>query len=267
MNLPSFEAITVRDHLVREEVWHRYRDGLTWFPPVTLALVAACVVVHVLAVLIAMDGGRDGLIAVSAPLPREVLMLLGAREIAAIGIEPWRLFSCIFVHGGPLHIGLNLLALYGLGRLCEALYGPGRFLFLFLVSGLAGSLLSWAGGVPMSVGASGSVFGLLGAGVVFGLRQGRNLPGELRRVFGKRLIPWILLNLVIGLAPFLAIDNLGHLGGLLGGAAVAALLSDHVIPDSTPHARVGPLLAVASLVPLAWTAKHVTTQVLLWMGL
>ncbi|MCP4806158.1 MAG: rhomboid family intramembrane serine protease [Proteobacteria bacterium] len=266
MNLPSFESITLRDHLVREEVWHRYRQGLTWWPPVTLALVGACLAVHALAILIAIDSGREPLIAMTAPLPREVLMLLGAREVAAIGIEPWRLFSCIFVHGGPLHIALNLLALYGLGRLCEALYGPGRFLLLFVVSGLAGSVLSYAGGVPMSVGASGSVFGLLGAGVVFGLRQGRNLPGELRRVFGKRLIPWILLNLLIGIAPFLAIDNLGHLGGLLGGAVVAAFLSDHVIPDSTPHKVTGPVSALACLAVLGWTLAAVGESVLLWLG-
>lgn len=266
MRPPSLEAIVMHDHLVREQVWHRYREGLTWWPPVTVSLVAACLLVHGMAVLVAIDSGRAALMALTAPLPREVLLLLGAREAAAIAIEPWRLVSCIFVHGGPLHIALNLLALYGLGRLCEALYGPGRLLFLFLVSGLAGSLLSWLGGVPMSVGASGAVFGLLGAGVVFGLRRGRSLPGELRRVFGKRLIPWILLNLVIGLAPFLAIDNLGHVGGLLGGMAVAAVLSDKVVPDARPLPWFGPIGAALSGLVLVGTAAALGRGVLLWLG-
>lgn len=263
MRVPSFEAWLIRDHLVREEVWDRYRRGLSWFPPVTIGLVAACLVVHITGIALS---DQDLLTASITTFPRDLLFVLGGRHVDEVGAEPWRLFSCMFVHGGPLHLGLNLMALYFLGRLCEPLYGKARFLFLFLMSGLAGSVLSWVGGVPMSVGASGAIFGLLGAAVVFGLLQGRRLPSNLRRVFGRRLIPIVLLNLVIGLAPFLAIDNLGHLGGLIGGMAVAALLGDKVIPSSTQHRLVGPAMLAVSLPILAWTGLEVGHAVLDLLG-
>ena len=265
MRMPSLEALLLRDTLVREEVWDRYRRGLSWFPPVTLALIVACLLVHGLAIELASESSSL-VAAATMPLPRDVLFVLGGRHSAETLAEPWRLVSCLFVHGGPAHMGLNLLALYGLGRLCEALYGGARFLFLFLVSGITGSLLSWGAGVPMSVGASSAVFGLLGAGVVFGLVQGRHLPSNLRRVFGLRLIPWVLLNLLIGLAPFLSIDNAAHLGGLLGGMVVAVFLGDRVIPWGRPlRAAAWTMLAVSSPV-LLWTAYEVGRAYLALLG-
>jgi rhomboid protease GluP len=119
--------------------------------------------------------------------------------------------------------------LFGLGKLCESVYGPVRFLWLFLVAGVCGSTLSYLGGNTASVGASGSVFGLMGACIVFGFRYRLVLPPHIGDLFRRRLLPWVGLNLVIGaVIPF--IDNLGHVGGLLGGAGFALVVSNRVVP-------------------------------------
>src|SRR4029078_9861837 len=81
------------------------------------------------------------------------------RGLRVSGGEYWRLVSCILLHGSGMHILLNAIAWFALGRLCESVYGPVRLLFLFMMSGICGSLLSWAGGNANSVGASGAIFG------------------------------------------------------------------------------------------------------------
>lgn len=243
---PSFESIHLADFLVREEVFHGYRAGLKRFPPLTCALIAICVGMHVAT---GLTGG------VLRPRELEVLVAWGARsrELVDAG-EIWRLMSCVFLHGDMLHIGLNMLALFGLGRILEAVYGPARVLLIFAVSGFTGSLAGHLVGGPVSVGASGAIFGLLGAGVAFGLLNGRDLPASMRRVLGRGLLPWVVLNIIIGFV-IPRIDNAGHVGGLIGGAAVAALLSDRLMPWSAPDSRFGWAFAVlasaALLLPLS----------------
>lgn len=235
---PSFESVHIRDFLVREEVFHAYRAGLRRLPPLTLVLVAVCLVLHVL----------TGLTQESLLGPRELenLVAWGARDRALVAEgQWWRLMSCVFLHGDLLHIGLNMLALFGLGRILEAVYGPVRVLFIFALSGLTGSLAGHFLGGPVSVGASGAIFGLLGAAVAFGLLHGRDLPGSMRRVLGRGLVPWVILNLIIGFV-IPRIDNAGHMGGLVGGAAVAALLGDRLMPWSRQFNWSGPVMVVVS---------------------
>ncbi|MCB9764222.1 MAG: rhomboid family intramembrane serine protease [Alphaproteobacteria bacterium] len=250
---PSFEAVLLHDWLVQEEVMLAWWRSARRFPPVTLGLIGACVVGFAASGWVLLTLQRAG-----APRMRrwtlwdEALFLSGAREHdAVLDGELWRMGACIFLHGGPLHLALNMLALFGLGRLCETAYGPWRMLWMFLASGLAGSALSQLGGTPLSVGASGGVFGLLGAGVVFGLRYRADLPEPMRKVFGRGLLPWVFLNLFIGFA-IPGIDNLGHIGGLLGGAACAAVLGSRVVPWSPQRERWTPFFAVTSLALLGW---------------
>ena len=106
----------------------------------------------------------------------------------------------------------------------------------------------------VTVGASGAVFGLMGAGVVYGLQHRRSLPPPLARLLGRGLAPWVLLNLAIGVVlPF--IDNLGHLGGLLGGSLTAALLGDRLRPWSTRWAWAAPAMGLVSLGLLSWMLR------------
>jgi membrane associated rhomboid family serine protease len=132
--------------------------------------------------------------------------------------EYWRLITSAFLHGSILHLGLNMLMLYWIGGPIEEAIGRARFLILYLVSGLAGAagalLLTDANSI--TVGASGAIFGLLGAAVVFE-RQGTH-------VLGGSALSIIILNLVLTFAvPNISIG--GHLGGLIGGALGGLALS------------------------------------------
>jgi membrane associated rhomboid family serine protease len=126
----------------------------------------------------------------------------------------WRLITAAFLHYGPFHLLLNMLALWWFGSLLEQRIGSGRFLAIYLVSGLAGS----AGALMLNpttptVGASGAIFGILGAGLVM-----ETVHRDY--VFGGSALGVIVLNLVFTFS----VSNIsigGHIGGLLGGAACA----------------------------------------------
>jgi len=127
----------------------------------------------------------------------------------------WLLITSAFLHGSFLHIAFNMYVLFALGPTLERLLGHGRYLALYLIAALGGGVASfWFSSVnAVSVGASGAIFGLMGALVV----AGRRMRYDIRQVL-------ILLgiNLVIGfIAP--GVDWRAHLGGLVTGAAVAAV--------------------------------------------
>jgi membrane associated rhomboid family serine protease len=155
-------------------------------------------------------------------------LLLGAKLNArVIGGEWWRLYSAIFLHGGVLHLGLNLLALNFLGRVFETIYGGPRFLFIYLLAGLGASIASLMLSADLSVGASGAIFGILGGMAVFGWRNRARLIGPLRKVFLINPFMWIVLNVGAGLL-IPRIDNAAHLGGLACGVLLTLPLADRI---------------------------------------
>jgi membrane associated rhomboid family serine protease len=129
----------------------------------------------------------------------------------------WRLVTAAFLHASLIHLGLNMLALYWLGSVVEMFLGPVRYLALYIVSGLAGS----AGALIVdptqpTVGASGAIFGILGALLIIEYQQTGQLAGQAMSL--------IAINLIFSFA----IPNIsygGHIGGLLGGIAAALALS------------------------------------------
>lgn len=128
--------------------------------------------------------------------------------------EVWRLLTATFLHGGLVHIGFNMMALKAIGPQVEQIYGWKKYLAIYFSSALGGSLLSYAfSPESVSVGASGAVFGLLGAMLVFSFKK-RSIIGK---AFMMNIIQVIVLNIIIGVS-VPNIDNLGHVGGLvLGG--------------------------------------------------
>lgn len=235
-------------------VWRRLADGLR-VPLVTIGLLVIIGLAHILAGLVGFSEGRITLAGILVgDRPTSTLVFMGAMFSPKVAMgEVWRLVSCLFLHGDGTHILLNGIALYGLGRLCESVYGPLRFLWLFLVAGMSGATLSFLGGNVASVGASGSIFGLMGACIVFGYRYRLVLPPHIGELFRKKLLPWVGLNLVIGLLiPF--IDNLGHLGGLIGGAAFAMVVSNRIIPAEPNRMLTRAMMGIASGLLLIGTA-------------
>ena len=152
---------------------------------------------------------------------------LGVDYPAALGLKDnaliiqgqlWRLFTPMFLHGGIVHIALNMYALLAFGPQLERFYGHGRYLALYLVSGFAGNVASFQFSLAPSLGASTAIFGLLGAEAVF-LYRNRKLFGGAQRAL-TNLIVIAVINLAYGFASP-GIDYWGHIGGLLGGLLFA----------------------------------------------
>jgi membrane associated rhomboid family serine protease len=165
----------------------------------------------------------------------------------------WRLLTSVFLHYGPFHLILNMLALYWFGSLLEQRIGSGRFLLLYLVSGLAGSAGALlAAPTTPTVGASGAIFGVLGAGLV--------LERQRDYVFGGSALGIIVINLVFTFAiPNISIG--GHIGGLIGGG-LAMLGLSRFGRGHAAYGRAGALgvativaVGVASVLVAYWKAK------------
>jgi rhomboid protease GluP len=140
-------------------------------------------------------------------------------------VQPWRLWTSNYLHGGLGHIATNMFCLWGLGRLTESFYSKADFLLAYTFTGICGSLLSVLVtpiGAP-SVGASGAVFGLAGL-MLATMKWGHiPLPADVRKDVYQQVMQFSVLNLLIGFAvPH--IDNMGHLGGLLSGVLAGVVL-------------------------------------------
>jgi rhomboid protease GluP len=137
----------------------------------------------------------------------------------------WRLLTAAFIHFGVIHLSMNMFALRDVGRLVERVYGPWKFGLIYGGAGLLGNLLSLVvqGNQAISGGASGAIFGLYGALLVFLLHERRQVDAsEFRWLFAASSF-FTLLMLGLGwVIP--GIDNAAHGGGLLGGALLARLL-------------------------------------------
>ncbi len=129
----------------------------------------------------------------------------------------WRLLTACFLHAGIWHIAVNMYALWWLGSVVESAIGPLRFTLLYLGSGLAGSAgaLLWKPLAP-TVGASGAIFGILGAGLILEWRATGRLMG------GFAVMILINLAFTFGFSSFISVG--GHVGGLIGGLAGTAII-------------------------------------------
>lgn len=135
--------------------------------------------------------------------------------------EPWRLLTSTFLHGGALHILLNMYALWNLGRTVEIVFGRGRTLYVYLVSGVIGSIASveLQTRPTVGVGASGAIMGLLGATIYFAW----TLRGQGARINWAQLMMPVVMTLGYGFV-IEGVDNWAHIGGLLGGGLAGLLV-------------------------------------------
>jgi rhomboid protease GluP len=147
------------------------------------------------------------------------LLALGAKSRADIQAgEVWRFITPIFLHIGIPHIFINMYSLYAIGPAVERFFGTPRFVITYMLAGISGVVFSLALSPYPSAGASGAIFGMLGALAAF-LYRHRGLFGRFGRLQLRQIILVALLNLGLGLMP--GIDNWGHLGGLVAGAILS----------------------------------------------
>jgi rhomboid protease GluP len=180
----------------------------------------------------------------------QTLMAFGVKANPAIAQgQWWRFVTPVFIHIGWLHIIFNSYALWIVGPQVEKLYGSARFVLLYVMTGVAGVAGSYLfHPYAISAGASGAIFGLFGVLLVFGIRYRESIPPFFKRAVGTGVLPVILINLVIGLT-IPGIDNSAHIGGLLAGAALAA-----VVPFQKPGAEEAPFFKGVQMVLLALIA-------------
>jgi membrane associated rhomboid family serine protease len=188
---------------------------------VTMALIGINLVVFV--IILATGGNRSGVLHRLWLLPQSACTQVGAggrcTELVN-GVADgayWQLLTSMFTHVQLWHIGFNMLALYILGPQLEMILGHARFLALYLLSGLVGSAtVYWlAGETSPTIGASGAIFGLMGALLVVAVKVGGDVQG---------LLTLIAVNVVITVLGSSFISWQGHLGGFTGGALLGVAL-------------------------------------------
>ena len=213
---------------------------------VTRTLIGINVAVYVAE--LATGGGVNG---VGSKIYEKGVLIASAYDSSGhlVGVAQgdwWRLITAAFLHYGPFHLLLNMFALYWFGSLLEQRIGSGKFLMLYLVSGLAGSAgaLVWSPLVP-TVGASGAIFGILGAGLV--------LERQRDYVFGGSALGIIVINFILTFS-ISSISKGGHIGGLIGGV-VCALGLTRFGRGHAAYGRVGAIgIATIAIVGIASVA-------------
>src|SRR5438034_362838 len=208
----------------------------------TNVVTVACIALYVASLLLDPRAAASARGPFDAFSPSDgALMALGAA-----GTYPWRLghwwtiLTGIYLHGGILHILFNVLWIRQLGPAVEEIYGPARLVVIFTISGVAGFVVSNSLGVPFTIGASGSIFGLLGAIVAYGRKRGGVFGQMVLQQYGQ----WALILFIMG---FLmdGVNNWAHAGGFVGGflAGLGLSLAEH--RDET---ALDKLLAAAAIV-------------------
>ena len=163
----------------------------------------------------------------------------------------WRLVTYMFLHGGIMHIAFNMWCLWDLGALCESLYGRWTFAGIYLITGVAGGLASvgWNPGV-LSVGASGAIFGLAGALIASFYLGEFSVPRVAISGTLRSLLIFAGFNLFFG-GLFSGIDNACHIGGLVSGLMLGALIAIVAPQQDNPLRRFSVVAAVALLVAVS----------------
>ncbi|HEV7842865.1 MAG TPA: rhomboid family intramembrane serine protease, partial [Pyrinomonadaceae bacterium] len=201
--------------------------------------------------------------------PSPVLEAYGAKLNYLINAgQWWRFVTPVFIHVNLPHILVNMWSLWVVGPYVEKLYGSAKFVFFWVLTGVAGVVASYLTVRPdmhinsvgrflfktmdnPSAGASGALFGLVGVLFVFGIKFRHELPDGFKRAFGTGLLPMILINLFIGYLGRGFIDNAAHLGGFFSGALVALFVHYKRPGERATTAIIWHILQLAALALVA----------------
>jgi rhomboid protease GluP len=207
--------------------------------PVTMTLLVLIAIVFAFEMIFGGPQLQPNANLITGDVNPEVLVSFGAIVGGTlVRHEFWRLLAAMFLHASVLHWAVNSWALYQLGTLYEVLFGSRRYALTYLATGLVASLASAVriGATNgLSVGASGAIFGILGA-FIFSISRSpvyRHQPWT-RGLIGQ-LVFWIVVNIAIGYSlPF--IDNVAHVGGLIAGLILGFV--PHRVPPPPPRESV-----------------------------
>ena len=199
-------------------------------------IVAACAVLYVLSLTLQPEAilHPPSLFAILSPGSRALYQLGMTGGVAWSQGWWWTVLTAIFLHGGLLHIFFNVMWIRQLGPEVTDVYGPARAFVIFMVAGALGFVVSnLASGTP-SIGASGSIFGLLAALIVYGRRHGHTM-------LTTQLWQWAIVLFVMGFI-MSGVNNFAHAGGFAGGWLTAQLMPSH---DEKRESVAVQLLALA----------------------
>ncbi|HPD56432.1 MAG TPA: rhomboid family intramembrane serine protease [Smithellaceae bacterium] len=190
-----------------------------------------------------------GLFSFLSPSGQSLFMLGATGTYPVFGFgRYWSLFSASFLHGGILHLGFNMMALYQLGPFVLHAFGFHRFFIIYVLTGVAGFTLSLVFGVHFTIGASASICGLIGAIAYYGKNRG----GDYGQAIYKQALGWIVALIIFGLiVP--GINNWGHGGGVLSGALIAFIIGYNEKKQETAGQKL-----------MAYTCILITLGVLIW---
>jgi rhomboid protease GluP len=186
---------TEKENIKYEDIFKPKKIVVTWI------IIGICILMYIISLLLTDNFNLS-------------LLLLGAnnRELVLKG-DIYRLITCAFLHGSLIHLLVNMYSLYIIGNQVESYIGKWRYLVIYLLSAIMGSLLSITiKGGTISIGASGAIFGLMGSLLYFGYHYRLYLSNTLT----TQIVPVILVNLFLGFS-MNGIDNAAHIGGLIGG--------------------------------------------------
>lgn len=208
-------------------------------PIITYIIIAICILLYIIMEIFG-NGSTNNITLLKFGANLDVLVKNG---------EYYRLFTSIFLHIGIMHLLCNMYSLYIIGREVESLFGKVKYIIIFILSGIFGSILSIAfSHNVISAGASGAIFGLLGALLYFGIHY-RTYLGE---ALVRSIIPILIINLIIGfLSP--GIDMAAHIGGFVGGILVSMMVG---IPDKSKTKDIinGTILTIIYLLFISYLA-------------
>ena len=212
------EPIVITSAMLARPVDRRvdFERGMRQLPRLTMALMVSLVAVYGWQMMTSVgEKNTDGILAYA---------LVRARVLDG---EWWRMLSSAFLHGGPDHLIGNLISLYILGMAAEHALGLSGLAVVYLVSALGGAAMSMALSPGPSIGASGAIFGLMGAVVLF-MHKHRDRMFVRDKRIGVVIAVWAGYTLFLGsLSP--VIDNGAHLGGLITGALAALVLPSRLL--------------------------------------
>jgi rhomboid protease GluP len=219
--------------------------------PVTTALLIVNILMFGVSLVATLQAGKGAGLSILWNLDGEALRRFGALWTPAVREgQLYRLVTAMFLHGGLIHIGFNMMILMDIGPVVEEVYGSARYLFLYTATGIVGYLFTtfspFRSYPVQSVGASGAILGIVGLMIAITTRRG----GASMQALRSRLISWIVSIFVLGF--FLRIvDNSAHLGGLASGFLLGKVFADREPMNAGEVKRAYTLGWIAALVILA----------------